>query len=372
MWPFKRRPDVDRLLARRDLDGLVAALAWSEQAVVLAAVGALARLEGADVVPALAAALAGGSAFAARAIGARGDAAGVPALVAALGAEGSVAQEARAALVRLRALGPLREVLAVDPRPEARALALRALAELAPPDLDALLRRALSQDEPGLRRLAVQLGGKAEPGAPATSPEAMMALGSAGPAARPAVEHALQSSDPAMRRAALDALGSLITELGAGAGDRAALERAAQDPDSGVRRGAAGLLPLVGALGPLLPLLDDEDAAVRSAAAEALGRLGAPEAVPALRRALGRGEWAAARALGALGAREATPELVAALDDPRIGAVAAEALASLGDRSAIPAIEAFVGRCRTEPHPPGEPDEAEIARAALAKLRLSR
>ena len=117
----------------------------------------------------------------------------------------------------------------------------------------------------------------------------------------------------------------------------------------------------------------DEVEALGNGPATAIAELAAREAIPALRRALVAGEPEAARALGRLRAVEAREELVAALDDPRIGGVAAEALGELGDPASIPALLAWAERTPRVVGPDGDPEPAAFALDAAAKLqRLAR
>jgi cyclophilin family peptidyl-prolyl cis-trans isomerase/HEAT repeat protein len=98
----------------------------------------------------------------------------------------------------------------------------------------------------------------------------------------------------------------------------------------------------------LLRLLNDEEARTRRRAALALGRVGLPEAIPALQQALGDAEFEvrqmAAFALGLIGDASARPALLNALKDsePMVQGRAAEALGTIGDRSDAPAIAAMV------------------------------
>jgi cyclophilin family peptidyl-prolyl cis-trans isomerase/HEAT repeat protein len=98
----------------------------------------------------------------------------------------------------------------------------------------------------------------------------------------------------------------------------------------------------------LMRLLNDEEARTRRRAALALGRVGLPEAVPALQQALGDAEFEvrqmAAFALGLIGDASARPALLNALKDsePIVQGRAAEALGSIGDRNDAAAIAAMV------------------------------
>src|SRR4030095_8998226 len=98
----------------------------------------------------------------------------------------------------------------------------------------------------------------------------------------------------------------------------------------------------------LLRLLNDDEARTRRRVALALGRVGLPEAIPALEKALGDPEFEvrqmAAFALGLIGDGSARPALLNALKDsePIVQGRAAEALGTIGDRSDAPAIAAMV------------------------------
>jgi cyclophilin family peptidyl-prolyl cis-trans isomerase/HEAT repeat protein len=98
----------------------------------------------------------------------------------------------------------------------------------------------------------------------------------------------------------------------------------------------------------LLRLLTDEEGRTRRRAALAIGRVGLPEAVPALQRALTDDEFEvrqmAAFALGLIGDPSARPALVNALKDsePMVQGRAAEALGTIGDKSDAAAVTAMV------------------------------
>lgn len=290
-----------------------------------------------------------------------GDLAG---LVALLGSEeGLIAQRARAALVRLRAVEALEGAVGRGST-RARGMALRGLAELKPASLAATLSGLLEDPEPELRKLAGQLGGV--PRGTPRSAEAVAALARVGVDGVQTALIAADSGDVAIRRAAAGALAALV---GSG-GVEDALLRLSADADAAVRATATRGLAHVGAssLGRLRALLGDPDAQVQEAAADGLAALGAREAVPDLIERLKAGSWPAARALGALRAAEAVPGLVAALDDARIGGVAATALAEIGDRSALSALQAFVGRTPRGAHAGGEPDDVDLALEAISRL----
>jgi cyclophilin family peptidyl-prolyl cis-trans isomerase/HEAT repeat protein len=98
----------------------------------------------------------------------------------------------------------------------------------------------------------------------------------------------------------------------------------------------------------LLRLLADDEGRTRRRAALAIGRVGLPEAVPALQQALGDSEFEvrqmAAFALGLIGDPSARPALLNALKDgePAVQGRAAEALGTIGDKSDAPAITQMV------------------------------
>jgi HEAT repeat protein/cyclophilin family peptidyl-prolyl cis-trans isomerase len=98
----------------------------------------------------------------------------------------------------------------------------------------------------------------------------------------------------------------------------------------------------------LIRLLNDEEGRTRRRAALALGRVGLPEAVPALQKALGDPEFEvrqmAAFALGLIGDVSARPALLTALKDSEaiVQGRAAEALGAIGDKSDAPAIAGMV------------------------------
>ena len=124
------------------------------------------------------------------------------------------------------------------------------------------------------------------------------------------------------------------------------LRRALQGETWAVRRAAAEALEKIGdpqAIPALIEALKDEDRDVRRTAAWALGQIG-PPAVPALIQALRDEKWevrqAAAEALEKIGDPQATPALIQALRDEDVGVrrVAAKALGQIGDPQATPAL----------------------------------
>jgi len=140
--------------------------------------------------------------------------------------------------------------------------------------------------------------------------------------------------------------------VGLGAPAVPPLIQALGDSDWVVRRAAAEALGKLGdpqAVPALIQALGDSDSDVRAVAAEALGAIGDPQAVPALIQALGDSGWdvrrAAAEALGKLGDPQAVPALIQALGDrsENVRFAAAWALGAIGDPQAIPALIKALG-----------------------------
>jgi HEAT repeat protein len=234
--------------------------------------------------------------------------------------------------------------------------ALVVLGELGPRVVPGLLA-ALAGDEDVVREHAVAafqlLGEAAErqaapglaelvatgpPGAQVAAIWALAGFDEATDAAEPAIYRALAGAEPRVRTAALLAL----AYLGVGAGAVPAVARHLEDPDAAVRRAAADALGACGlsasaAVPALTRLLDDEDAGARERAAVALARIAGPDAsevVPVLVRLLGSDDFLerrrAARALAAIGpaAAAAEPALLRVAADEYAGVreAAAEAL----------------------------------------------
>jgi HEAT repeat protein len=118
-----------------------------------------------------------------------------------------------------------------------------------------------------------------------------------------------------------------------------------------VRRAAAEALGKLGdpqAVPALIQALGDSDRDVRAAAAEALGKLGNPQAIPALIKALRDGSYdvrrAAAEALVKIGT-PAVPALIQALRDSysSVRAAACEVMGTIGDAQAVPALTKALG-----------------------------
>jgi len=185
----------------------------------------------------------------------------------------------------------------------------------------------------------------------------------------------LDHPDTARRRTAVEALGHLNDPQAT-----LALLRALHDPDRCVRSWAAGMLGGVGsvpgkpqAVEPLITMLADTDADVRSSAAISLGYLRDPHAIQPLITCLHdpnasvRGH--AANALGALGAREAVPLLLLTLQDAdrmvRVwSAVALRNLAWVVDKPALAHIVPILLQTLQD----RDPDVRQHAAHALARI----
>ncbi|OQY20890.1 MAG: hypothetical protein B6I35_09740 [Anaerolineaceae bacterium 4572_32.2] len=126
-----------------------------------------------------------------------------------------------------------------------------------------------------------------------------------------------------------------------------------ENPDASMRQSAAQALGRIGdlqALKPLIVALGDLDEGVRQAAAWALGRIGDKQAVRSLITALGDSDASvretAAEALGRIGDTSATGPLIAIIEnidehiDERVRRAAAEALGQIGDAKAVEALAA--------------------------------
>ncbi len=249
----------------RALPGLVAATSDAEAPVRLAAVQALAALEDARAVPALAKALKDSAASvrraAAEALACLTDA--VEAVEPLVGALSDTDIHVRLAAVQglaarrdPRALAPLAR-LVQDSSPEVRVTAVEALGEYQDASALPALTGALKDDNESVRTQAVRaLGG----------------IGSA--AAVPPLIEATRDRSSSVRAQAAAAL----AELQDGAHSPAvvaALKALLDDPSADVREEAVSALAEIrdaGALQALIAAMQSKDAAVRKAAAAALGQ----------------------------------------------------------------------------------------------------
>ena len=110
---------------------------------------------------------------------------------------------------------------------------------------------------------------------------------------------------------------------------------------------ALGRLRAKDAVPELIRTLDHPEEWIALRAAYALGAIGDESAAPALESKLSPGNPrhvinAAVEALGRLRAKDAVPALIRTLDHPEVWTAvnAARALAAIGDKSAIPALQA--------------------------------
>jgi HEAT repeat protein len=339
--PLFGPPNVEKLKARRDIAGLVKALAYKKDwNVRKAAAGALAKIGDARAVESLIAALKD-EAYYVRQTAAE-----------ALGKIGWKPEKSEAGALYLIARGKWDQCVkigapAVEPLIAAlkdgdldvRLGATAALAKIGAPAVEPLIAALKDGD------LDVRLGATA----------ALAKIGA--PAVEPLIA-ALKDGDWNVRQAAAGALG----EIGAPAVEP--LIAALKDGDWWVRGAAAKALRKIGwkpdkseagahyliaqgkwdecvkigapAVEPLIAAFKDGDLDVRRAAAGALGAIGDARAVEPLIAALKDGDfdvrWAAARALGEIGDARAVEPLIAALKDEVSHRrwAAAEALGKIG------------------------------------------
>lgn len=383
MWPFRRRPRVERLIEQRDLAGLIrlltdrdaeqraaaaralaafdplaaaqpliAALDDPESVVRHAAAAALAELDDDRVVAAIVERLDDRPADAARLLPILGRMATHPAARVAIERRLSAPdpEQRLAAVLALARRGdqavvaPLIPML-TDPHPAVAEAAQAALlvvgAERVLPALVALLTNGRVEQR---QVVAPVLGALSD----------VRAL-------TPLVER-LGDAEPAVRRAALAAI-EKMPEPG-----RQIAVQAATGLDAVARERAAQRLRQIAAVAPLAATLRAIDhPGLRAAAARALGRLDDGGVVPALAAALtdpeGGVRQEAAWMLGVSGRPAALAPLTAALkatNDPSLRATAARALARLGLAEAATALRA----ASDDP----EPSVATAVRQALARL----
>lgn len=160
-----------------------------------------------------------------------------------------------------------------------------------------------------------------------------------------------------------------LREASDGRGVLAALARATDAKQRALLCDVLGFRKEAAALAALCERLDDEHPRVRTAAADALAKLGDPRAGAALlaRATLPEPDAGTRRmlaaALGAVGHTPAIPLLTELLtsDDPSLRGSAAWSLGALGARAAAPALRAALA-VELAPYP------AERMRAALLEL----
>lgn len=372
-----KRPNVERLTQQRDLRSLVEAASHSSPEIRLAARRALLALSGSDVIEELVKGLQQGNSAAVQILGALGDLSVAPKILAALEhPEMSMHQSARAALVALGASAQLKQAFHESASPKAREMALRGLQELQVEGLAGLLSDALEDPDPSVRSLGEFAGAfprDLDSCDPALKESALRALARRGdPDFETSLLEHLSSAEADLRVLALQGLGAIWCRQGEPTTEvRARLCPLRVDESSQVRCAFCSLLGTLDFERPwLVEALRDSHPMVRNRAAVALGELNALEAVDELVAALANGSWGAARALGTLGDFRATQPLCEALARHEVADVAAQALGELGDPQAIPALEAFLDRWkpRSSP-PPGDPSGEELGKRSLARLR---
>lgn len=315
-------------------------------------------------------------------LGAAGDEAAVPFLVAALADEDD--QLRQHAAIALGEIGSPEAVPALiralrDRDRAVQWFAAVSLAKIGEPAVEPLINELSAGDVNGAAGAAVALGRMREASAVEplvallSSPDlylrgqAVEALVAIGRPATPALVKAALGNDPVKRNSALIALGRLadgdaarplISLLGTqdlvarhyavvalrGLGPTAvpALEEALDSPLPAVRKGACEILGYLReprAVKSVAVLLDDPDESVRSCAAKTLGAIDGKAAAESLVAALNdpspRVREVAVLALGKIKSQDAVPALkeVAANDpDPTVRAAAAEALAAIAGR----------------------------------------
>ncbi len=188
------------------------------------------------------------------------------------------------------------------------------------------LLEALQDDAPHLRRIAVEVLGRIG------SMKTILPLIAA-----------LHDADETIRRLAANVLGKLRTPDAVPALLEVLQDQRSLVRRSVVR--ALGQIGEPSAVPALVELLHDADVGVRQTVVKALGQIGDPEAVPALINTLEQPDWkerwSAAYALGRIRDVRALPVLMQCLrpeNDANIRRAAAEALGQIGHPLAVPAL----------------------------------
>jgi HEAT repeat protein len=340
-------PDVQKLRARRDVRGLIKALAYPKDAIVRRdAAIALAGLKAAEAVEALSAALHDSAADvrgnATWALGQVGDGRAVEPLIAVLkNGEGHSRWMAAAALGQIRDARAVEPLIATLDDKYANRAAAEALGKIGGARAVEALIAALTHSEWYVRKAAAEAldetGWRPDRGGVGAAYwvakqhwDECVAIGG------PAVELLIAvfaDENVAVRKAAAQALGRI--------GDARALEpllAALQDPDPAERGCAAEALGRIGnarAVGWLIAALKDGDFETRRAAGFALQRIGAPAVEPLIGLLTGADvsmRQSAADVLGRTGDGHAMEPLIAALadDSSRVRQAASRALENLG------------------------------------------
>ncbi|GFO53306.1 hypothetical protein GMSM_03130 [Geomonas sp. Red276] len=197
---------------------------------------------------------------------------------------------------------------------------------------------------------------------PGKRDEALAALASIGlDSLAPVLEEGVRNNNEAdLRNGAMETLVAF--------GEEAVplLEGILKDPDHEVRNFATVMLGNIGspcAVMPLIAALDDPDLNVRHGAAESLGRIGDRRACRPLLTLLDQGFWLqfpAIAALGELGCLEAVPRLIGLLDEELLFLPVMQALGKIGDPAALPALREAALRA--------DPGRASLASPVIAAL----
>jgi HEAT repeat protein len=352
---FLNTPDIEKMKAERDVEGLINALNYQKDPKVRwAAVVELGEIKDTRAVEPLIAAIKDNELAwrAAQALGKIGDVRAVESLIAALkDTQRAVCQKAAEALVKIGVPATEQLIGAIKNEDElVRNAAALALSKIGIPTVDPLISM-LKDNSAGVRRTAAY------------------ALGWMGDtrAVRPLVD-ALKDEDQYVRSSAAYALGGLR--------DTEAVEpliAALKDDYSSVRKAVAHVLGLIGdsrAVEPLLPVLWDEDLQVQPEVIFALEKIGDPRAVTSLIRVFDSAvkpepKMLAARALGKIGDASAVVPLINLLKRFEFEAVRCEIIGALGMIGDARAVEPLVNSLTF-------PDKSVRNAAAIALVKLGK